>query len=111
MDFLAEGAGAFGQVRIARQKFRPVQPQDGGAGAGGDDDVIHILKGRDRLADKGRGVLAVACIVGRLPATGLPPRHDDVAAGFFQKAKGGKAHLRADQIDKTGDKKAYANHW
>ncbi len=72
-----ERSGALGEIRILGEKARIVEPQHAGAGAGWRHDIVESLEGLDHLAGKRDGVLAVAAIIGGLPATGLRAGHFD----------------------------------
>ena len=47
-------------------------------------------------------------IPGGLPAASLRRGHDDIATGPFEQLDGGKADLRPDEVDETGDEQSDA---
>ena len=90
-------------VRIAFEQFGIMAADGAGAGARGDDDGRIGFERRDRLLRQRDGMGAVAAVERGLAAAGLALRHDDVAAGGFERADRGEADARAHHVDQAGD--------
>ena len=94
--------------RVVGEQLGVVHLQHPGARAGRRHDVVVRLERRDHLTGDGSRVLAVAGVVGRLPAAGLRRRHLDAAARRLDQLHRGKADARPEQVDQAGDEQADA---
>src|SRR6478752_10349843 len=105
---LGEADGTGGRLGVIGEEPRVVHLQHGRARPRRRDDVIEAVEGRDRLQRERARRLAVAAVVGRLPAAGLRRRHLDIAAGGFEQAHRREADGWAQDVDEAGDEEADA---
>jgi hypothetical protein len=71
--------------------------------------AIVALQLADRLHRQLDGKRPISGTPGRLTAAGLPLRHNDLGAGRFEQAQGGKADGRAHQVDQAGNVEGQAH--
>jgi hypothetical protein len=74
----------------------------GGAGAGGQHDVVEGLAGGDGLLGQGAGIVQIAAVVRGLTAAGLGGDFH-AAAGLLQQLHRGEADIGPHQIDQAGN--------
>ena len=98
--------GAIGEIGVLGEQARVMQPQHAGAGTRRRHHVVEALECLDHLPGDGRGVLAVAGIIGWLAATGLRARHLDPRPGILDQLDRGKGDAWPEQIDQAGDEQA-----
>ncbi|MPN15936.1 hypothetical protein SDC9_163272 [bioreactor metagenome] len=98
-----QAAGAFAPLRIVGEQLGIHRLDLFGAGTRGHDNDIVTFELGNRLACQFHRQRPVAGTPGGLATAGLCRRHDDIVAGRFEQAQGGKAHRRTHQVHQAGN--------
>src|SRR5579863_3188532 len=97
-------------LRIVFEDFFEMMRDHGRAGTGGNHDIFGVAKRVEKTARYGGRFLGVAAVERGLAAAGLILGEIDLVAEASQHVGCGKADLREDLIDDTGDKEGDARH-